>query len=864
MDKLLDQEKGNRRAWRMSVSWHLEHLLDKPRLYEDRTVVSILFPLRKEEPLLSLKSGKPAFEEVLDLSDFSTRLQTVLMDKNLTTFGQILSMRLGVLLSLGRMGRSSVLELLRYCQSALIMAADAITEENLRIGMQISAGLSAGEQKALGMMIHQLTAAAADPLQSVENAAYLLRHSRIFLYFSAIYLYGLIDMPMTRAQMAARLSPAFAADFFECSLRSLLLSCRLRIYNDVFLPVLPRLAKWIRRHPGRDGAILKERLSGSTLEDLSRLHHLSRERIRQIFQSTLELAYAQTSLHLYGYWFERYELDARAAAIFFEMDEREWTAMQLMAPEDTERMDPVEIVHDPMMDGVLFERWRAWKHRDDVYFDGSYVPATRRDLLRAMTHFHCQDEARSLTEFLGIWQVFLLDTGLSHRKDLQISNTTTLRTLLRQENWVISSGKGTIRYYESSLINWHIFARALNLQEWNGQEISTAMLFARYEDIMESYDLHNPEELHNILRRTYPIWQDEQPRITFGRCPILCVGEADRKKQMIALLEQMVPVSRDEFVQAYQERYGVSEKSLRANYLPLIEQYFEDGRYRLDLPQAQAADLERLSALLPGDFYAVDTVRTIARESGQFDDLSVIHAGTLRQIGFRTLSGYILRGSWPSAQAYFKSAILEKQEVDLDAVHPDFRQAPAFYQPIYSLRSSLEIIETDERHYEHWNVFAAKYPAVSKRMLKEYVWQSERFARIHHMEPYNDFSLRRAGFVHGVYLAGLNSHLLDILRKNIRKTPYVLMGGIYVFTPSRKSRSGRDLLFSLLEGHEGCTSRQLSRRLMREYGVCMKESSLEERLRQAGAHVSGHFLYTSEDIEQKRQNDEALLSAAQD
>lgn len=90
--------------------------------------------------------------------------------------------------------------------------------------------------------------------------------------------------------------------------------------------------------------------------------------------------------------------------------------------------------------------------------------------------------------------------------------------------------------------------------------------------------------------------------------PFIEIGDADREEQVLNLLIELSPVSVDDFVEVYSERYGVSEKTIRANFLKVIDEFKSDEVYHADKPPIDIKMVNQLENLLTDTFYFKEDV----------------------------------------------------------------------------------------------------------------------------------------------------------------------------------------------------------------------------------------------------------------
>lgn len=152
------------------------------------------------------------------------------------------------------------------------------------------------------------------------------------------------------------------------------------------------------------------------------------------------------------------------------------------------------------------------------------------------------------------------------------------------------------------------------------------------------------------------------------------------------------------------------------------------------------------------------------------------------------------------------------------------------YAAIYSLRKSLQIIQTDRSEYCSFDTYRQLYPGLTENMLLDYISESTTAATPYIL--FNDYFLRQSGFHHEVYDLDLPSSELDLLRKNISSQNYVFSGNGVLFGHQPLLTSS--VLRFLLSENPGQTSEELVRYWQKTWDISINRYKLEEILANSG------------------------------
>ena len=92
---------------------------------------------------------------------------------------------------------------------------------------------------------------------------------------------------------------------------------------------------------------------------------------------------------------------------------------------------------------------------------------------------------------------------------------------------VLNGFSETFRRYDFGKYDWKRFCRELDLSEFDGTEVSTALVYGYRRPLMARYDIRDEYELHNLLRR---VWRGSDIDLRFRKILILVIGDGSRER----------------------------------------------------------------------------------------------------------------------------------------------------------------------------------------------------------------------------------------------------------------------------------------------------------------------------------------------
>lgn len=601
-------------------------------------------------------------------------------------------------------------------------------------------------------------------------------------------------------------------------------------------------AAWLESLPPKARAVCTWRLcEGLTLEECGEKAGLTRERVRQIAEKQVQSA-GRLPISWARDWFEDYDISLEAGRILFGFSDPEIRFLHTLCGRSTKRKDPGEMVQSPAMTPMLYERYKTYLHRHEVRVDGHLVLRQRRALLKFLAREHCSRQTLPLQAFHKIYQDCLESLGLQDDPAFGFPGERAFEANLFKESYIITSGGHTLRYYETDREDWLAAAQKMGLEDFHNVEISARLIFRDHPELMKRLDIRDAYELHNILRKTEGQWNEgNRLQVRFGRSPMIAFGQADRAQQMIRLMEELAPISKDGLAAAYSARYGDAVPTILANALQPVQSWLDHGLYRIDLPVFDEQEVQVMKGVLADQAASLEWIRQAYQRAFPDGDLKKINARSLQACGFRTYSGYVLPEGFSSAQDWLAWFARRTGQFYFRTGLRDLSSVSQFSSALGELRSRMDIFETDWSEYASSQVFLQTRPGLTEESLEDYLQASAQFAS--NMKAWNDFSLRQAGFAHPVYACGLSSFCLDLLRKNRRQKPYLRAGSGLLFFEQQTLLSS--LLQLCLEQTPGQSVQSLAQSWQMRWNIHPRPEKLQDILRRSGFYQQGNRWYVS-------------------
>lgn len=563
----------------------------------------------------------------------------------------------------------------------------------------------------------------------------------------------------------AELSSAFPrAIYDEVALANLLQSMEKRhlirkqggLYYGVY-PSLETVLLSVCRE--RNAKILKLRLSGMTLEEVAQLTGVTRERVRQIQKKIFSKLppvwegyfafYKQKYVGLtdddFQYIFHLTEETRHFISLYF--DEQRVKEKDVDAEQRLQALHSV--MHDQTLDEAIRERASARLKAIDPYFliDGKHVMKNRQSLIRFAIKNYCQD-AKPSGELLEDY-LRLLDSLSISREDPRFSLDARYMEHYFWEMTALVSRHRQVRYYDILSMDYQDLLDTLQLTAYSNVEISSRKFFRDFPEIMERYDIRDEYELHNLLKK---LWEhghfndylDEAHQIIFGRMPTLKIGRADRRKQVMDIIQEHGYISYMDLGRAIEAEFGIPQNAAMSNgWGDTCKEYFDPGTGNFHIPETLLPEdkVRRMKERLMEDFYLTQDIIDIYMEEYPEGNVWDIDPAALRQMGFISHRKYVIRDRFGSARDFFEKLFAENETLDLRD-HSEYAVCSMFSAVWLGLARDFKVVETEPGVF--CNIKYLEKHGITQEAIHEFCEKVYHF--IENGKCFSIRSLRAAGF----------------------------------------------------------------------------------------------------------------------
>ena len=580
----------------------------------------------------------------------------------------------------------------------------------------------------------------------------------------------------------------------------------------------------------RELDIIRRRLDGQTLEEISREYGFTRERVCQISAKALRRVQKKYELGAfpkrfdedkYVYIFEKYHLSIEDFKIAFDEPFSTYYYLNLITSNNRAEKKSLDTAleddHIPRSMRRLLER-AVYKHC--ILIDGVRIIKQRSELVHYYIKTRCTDKTDydAFYENYHRWLIRIGLPGEEYRLDYK-----SYKNKLNSSDYVLWNQWSCFRYYDINSNDYNTLLSTLNFESYNNIELSTLKWFRDYPELMKEYDIRDEYELHNLLKK---ISIDPMVHITFCKMPTIVIGTANRDEQVLELLLACAPIEANEFANKYEELYGVKAKTVLANYLDNFNEYFFNGVYSIDAHNLPYFQFYNLKTILTEDYYTIARVKQIYSSLYPNSDENQINPYTLKTLGFHVYggsSGYIIGPKFEGAREYFEHLLMDSEMVDGNLFDYSLYCNTSFTSILSDLKVSRTIVEYEPKKYI--NISKLEKMDITLDVIDQFcesvIWYvgNDSFFTIKSLKQdgFSDLLFTKHKFKDWFY----GSLLCEDERFSSRR-----VGGTRLFCQANRDFVFGDFLFSILEVEEKISIDELNDLLETHYGIVIPKDKL--------------------------------------
>lgn len=566
--------------------------------------------------------------------------------------------------------------------------------------------------------------------------------------------------------------------------------------------------------------ILIKKMNGVTLEAIGNEYGLTRERVRQLLLKSIRSINGECrrsygvnvfNEDYYRYFFETYKVEKADLEKWFGITPGTVTYFELTDSKHG-KVSLHKALEDMELSAGMRLKVKKYINRNKIYVDGMYIEKRIADLEEFVIKKYCTDDV-SFSDFVNIYNDFLSKMEIPKYEKLYYTDEMmrTRKNRLTDAHFLLWKYNEQMRYYDIDGKDYTELIDVLDLGGYKNIELSTSKFMDMYPEIMVKYDIRDQYELHNLLRKIIP--DGKYPELTFGRMPELKFGTFDRTAALIDLLIDNSPISIEDFAELVHKEFGYEQSTAIMTYFQPLAQYYHEGIYSVNFNDIPSDRKACLKAALTNDFYFISEIRNIYMEMYPDADMKQINPRTLKSMGFVVLSRYAVQ-NYSSLDAYYEAMFTKKDIVDISLYKGKHSTIQMFYQKLYNLKCSLDVIEFENDKII--NIRRLEAMGITKDDLRAFCGRVYDFAEDN--TYFTIQSIRQAGFDDELFELGFGDlFYANLILSDKKISSCKMMGNIILYKGDIKI-TFRGFVTDIIRQHGSIDIIVLENELKNKYG----------------------------------------------
>lgn len=567
--------------------------------------------------------------------------------------------------------------------------------------------------------------------------------------------------------------------------------------------------------------ILLKRIMGETLQEISDVQCLSRERIRQKQKKILNnMPYIREDK--YRSIIQKYAFSEEQFKLVF--DETAQTYNYLKFRYGVGKIDILKYIETYDLEYDKKEKII----RDlnlVVYVDGSLVRATRRVLLEKYL-FENREQYFLSEEIQPLYNRYVSESGFPEYCD------TTIRGLCDGDtsDYIIRSNKRRFRFYNFFEIkNDPTIINLINTMLPETEGLYGVRYFEEnYQNELEMLNLRDGFEFVNIIKR---LGIDNFPKLNkILRGSELQIGEKDKSKFYEQVIKNNNGLHLNNIAQILADEYGLLYTTalsyMRKNFM---DYFVEDiSTVNIDIP-TNVEFYDNLSRKLGKIIYSRKEIENIILcISGRN---YIVSQALLSNVGYTCSGNIVFKSEYGSVKSAYVAAI--KENLTFEIGHNEIFNSTYCYYILRELMQNFVMFQISKRKYISFDKL--KDSGITKERLVDFVVSVEKYCP---QGYFNLFSLEKDGFSHPLLDLGFENVFYERLLTTSEAFGYISTSkGILLTTLKEKTKLSELFYFELNE-YGNSDEYDYYEHLLEKYGISFTEEKVRQKLLDIGAFYS--------------------------
>lgn len=323
--------------------------------------------------------------------------------------------------------------------------------------------------------------------------------------------------------------------------------------------------------------------------------------------------------------------------------------------------------------------------------------------------------------------------------------------------------------YNVELNDWKLFNFLNNIDffKWNNVEICVKYFLDNYKNFLKQEKLNDEKKLYDYLKNNMK--NNFGSYVKFNKSPMIIIGDANREEQVLNLLKEYQPISKERFAKKYSKKYGVKEGTFLSGFTSLIFNYLNENDYYL-IPNFELSEekINELKTIFNAPYYSYDKlVSEINKIIGfEYDKKYSFHI--VKLLGYRINGNLVYPIKYTTIEDFVFNIMKDKETIDFENDLTEIYENSACKSVLRTLQFNFQFIEFDYKKYINRNKLISI--GITSKLLNDFVYEALKIAK------YKFFTfhwLREEGFDHELFNSGFEDlFYVNVLQKH-SSTKYI-------------------------------------------------------------------------------------------
>lgn len=529
--------------------------------------------------------------------------------------------------------------------------------------------------------------------------------------------------------------------------------------------------------------VFERSINGEYFSDVATDMSVTRENIRQIFNKCMSKI-GKVKEDKYKESYEKYEWTPESFSDFYNVNKKVFYYLGFKYKLGQVSIEEI-LDNDNLTDK---EKNTLKKHLRIITYKNYTISANRLKFIDII--LKTENRVMNLKEILSFYNKIVEDykfETIPGMEKVEEKSTNLIAALLDRSEFVVQSNHNQYRYYDYKILaksDIQLLENMLNVEDG----IYSARKF--YEEnlmLMQSLDIQNQYELHNILRKVI-----SNSKISFGRMPDIYIGETDKTEFLIKLINRLSPINVDDFCKMMENDYGHIPSTMYAYLYNYLNEFITNNILDTKLLEFNNKELSILSEQLNKNIYSISEINKIIADYTHKDGVKYLNNLNFSRLGYKVREQYIFKQDIGSIDDYVKKTILKDNfYIESDELK---KLGSSYIWTISLMLINKEIFKIAD------NMYITKKGIEEKGISVEKIENTETKIKnsIKENEVFNIYILKKKNTINKEDFFGFSESFLENILQYSKGIQLLRIEGNYLFVKSEKNYNKSKFVNSIL------------------------------------------------------------------